>query len=564
MMLTYPYAIKNPVTSTFSLAKLSPNRLYLLWWYAALVKGSESGQNNLQVLFREILDRTDTGLELGKIVKEILPLPLLGQYRIGSIWINGKSVEEVHYPVVEFKVSFTEGCWRYKTFNAQSKLGKQNDPFPLDLYPLLYGANDFSRLIEFDLDNGGKLVLNGMDFFRAAYGHSPELKRILTSYPYQIKPPSQGDSILSLLLPPFPSHLKPSGNLDVLQPSHKFVKQDAVFLAHLKQDAHTKQVVHEFANNCFKSFFNQSKKGSIPFVFLAPEPWHTHPDVTIRVRGIPFDNQSFLGLNILGISDPPGPDILWWKKSMASGSSSGGEPVIIRRTVKLSEVPVSATFAASWDAANLALPLHNQLIGDKRNIVTAKDQDVGVGGGKVVPIGNTPGSGSTLPAKGTGTGVGGIVGQIEKTKLPRYEQMWLEAQELKRQGLITEVEWLNGKVFETKPDIGIIKITGNTGTTPPVVGAFVMRLTLSGGKQLVCIELIGRKGKEDFTGLMVEVNEMVSTLLRWVNWVLREVVKHAGVFNKFIKKSLYTHYKVYKHGEEGRNTVERVMRELFS
>ena len=103
MMLTYPYTIKNPVTSTFSLAKLSPNRLYLLWWYAALVKGSESGQNNLQVLFREILDRTDTGLELGKIVKEILPLPLLGQYRIGSIWINGKFVEEVHYPVVEFK-----------------------------------------------------------------------------------------------------------------------------------------------------------------------------------------------------------------------------------------------------------------------------------------------------------------------------------------------------------------------------------------------------------------------------------------------------------------------------
>ena len=75
MMLTYPYTVKNPVTSTFSLAKLSPNRPYLLWWYAALVKGPESGQNNLQVLFREILDRTDTGLELGKIVKELLPLP---------------------------------------------------------------------------------------------------------------------------------------------------------------------------------------------------------------------------------------------------------------------------------------------------------------------------------------------------------------------------------------------------------------------------------------------------------------------------------------------------------
>ena len=132
---------------------------------------------------------------------------------------------------------------------------------------------------------------------------------------------------------------------------------------------------------------------------------------------------------------------------MVSGSGSGGESAIIRRTVKLSEVPVSATFTASWDTANLALPLHNQLIGDKRNIMTAEDQHVG--SRKVVPVDNAPGSGSTLLAKGTGTGVGGIVGQVVETKPPRYEQMWLEAQELKRQGLTTRVEWLNDTVFET-------------------------------------------------------------------------------------------------------------------
>ena len=109
--------------------------------------------------------------------------------------------------------------------------------------------------------------------------------------------------------------------------------------------------------------------------------------------------------------------------------------------------------------------------------------------------------------------------------------MWLEAQELKRQGLITEVEWLNGKIFETKPDIGIIKISGNKGTTPLVVGAFVMCQTLPVDKQLVCIELIGRNGKEDFTGLMVEVDESARFTLCWISWVLHEVVKHAGVFN---------------------------------
>ena len=280
-----------------------------------MVKGSESGQNNLQVLFREILDRTDTGLELGKIVKEILPLPLLGQYRIGSIWINGKSVKEVHYPVVEFKVSFTEGCWRYKTFNAQSKLGKQNDPFPLDLYPLLYGANDFSRLIELDLDNGGKLVLNGMDFFRAAYGHSPELKRILTSYPYQMKPLGSGDNVLSLLLPPLSFTYKTLREYRYFATFPQVCETRCGFFAHLKREPYTQQVVHQFVNSWSKSFLNQSKKDSTPFVFLVPELWHNYPDVIVWVRGIPFDSQkSFLGLNILGISDPPGPDIMWWKK----------------------------------------------------------------------------------------------------------------------------------------------------------------------------------------------------------------------------------------------------------
>ena len=52
---------------------------------SALVKGTESGQQNLQVLFREILSWSDVGLELGKAEKELLPFPLLGQYRIGSI-----------------------------------------------------------------------------------------------------------------------------------------------------------------------------------------------------------------------------------------------------------------------------------------------------------------------------------------------------------------------------------------------------------------------------------------------------------------------------------------------
>ena len=97
--------------------------------------------------------------------------------------------------------------------------------------------------------------------------------------------------------------------------------------------------------------------------------------------------------------------------------------------------------------------------------------------------------------------------------------MWLEAQELKRQGLITRVEWLNDTVFETKPNISIIRITDKQGFTPLVASAFVMWLTSLDGKQLVCIELIGCNGKEDFTGLMVEVNQMVSIIIT-ASWII--------------------------------------------
>jgi hypothetical protein len=68
-------------------------------------------------------------------------------------------------------------------------------------------------------------------------------------------------------------------------------------------------------------------------------------------------------LKILGISNPPDPDIYVVEKSMVYGSGSDSESVIIRRTV-------SAMFTASWGAADLTLPLHNQLIEDNQNIIT--------------------------------------------------------------------------------------------------------------------------------------------------------------------------------------------------
>lgn len=561
LLFTYSDKVKVKNNQSFSFRRLLSGKPYLLWWYGAAVKSSNPLEHHLQVVFREILNQTDEGLELGAFKKEHLPLPLLSAYRIGSIWQDGRSAEAIHYPVQEFKISFAEGHWRHKSFNAQYKSHIPNDPYTVDLYPLPYEDCDLSPLLEFDLDTGGKLVLNSMDFFRAAYGHSVELKRILTTYPYNCSDSNQ-ESIVSLLLPDVPNGPVTQG-WEVLAPSRKIAKHDAVFLAHLIYDEHTQRVVKKLSNQVVKGFLNTSHYSGGGYSFLAVEPWHTDTDVTIRVQGIPFDNdKSFLGLNILGISDPHGQDVTWLYKNAvgnAKRSSKVDDHVVITRQVSPSPLKVASTFSPAWDGEEAVLRIDAQTVGNQRTVTTFKGQDTA--STKTTTMGQQVDSYSSAPPKSSGHGVGGIVAKVVAEKPPRFELMWQEASDLLVKGVLSQVQWYDGKKFHSTLPLECIELESKNGKVPFVARAFVMKLTLSDGREFGCIELAGRSGREIFTGLLAEITPDKPFFV-WVRWILHEVSKHRGVFNKFIKKSVYAHYKVYKHGNEEHATLERVLKGL--
>ena len=159
-------------------------------------------------------------------------------------------------------------------------------------------------------------------------------------------------------MPPIPNGPVIAG-WEVLAPSRKISKKDAVFLSHLKYDETTQLAVKKLSNQIVKGFLNTAAAAGGAYSFLEVEPWHTDVDVTIRVRGIPFnDGNSFLGLNVLGISDPHGTNVTWLTKSAVSGkvsSSSDNGNTVITRQVSLIPLQVASTFAPAWDSEDAVL-----------------------------------------------------------------------------------------------------------------------------------------------------------------------------------------------------------------
>lgn len=175
--------------------------------------------------------------------------------------------------------------------------------------------------------------------------------------------------------------------------------------------------------------------------------------------------------------------------------------------------------------------------------------------GRII-VGKPTNAYSSAPAKGSGHGIGGLVTKVVQERPPRFELMWQEANELFAKGALSQVQWYDGKKYHSTLQLGCIELESKNGKVPFVTKVFVTKLTLSDGREFGCVELAGRFGREIFTGLLVEITPDKPFFV-WVRWILHEVSKHRGVFNKFIKKSVYAHYKVYKHGDEEHTTLER-------
>jgi hypothetical protein len=292
---------------------------WIAWWYVGFSKNRrEQDQPLVLVAFHEY----NNGKISGKVIHKFVASTYLGQVRIGSIWQFGICKSESILSESLFKVSYNPNKWRITSF-MKSINDSRPCPFPPDLYPLEL-ANDKSRLLEFDLEPCGKLIVPCIEFFTRCYGRSPELRRRLLLYRYS----EDSEQFYRSVEKARDDHSWP------IKLAPRLARGDAILLAHAKYNGISKSAVMKIYGNLEALYENKNDKDHL--VFIDIEPWH-HGPAQIKAEGIWFnEGRSFLALRITGYSDPLGPPI--YRDREVTGRADGdgdqhGQPKKILRTL---------------------------------------------------------------------------------------------------------------------------------------------------------------------------------------------------------------------------------------
>lgn len=251
-----------------------PEGRVTVWWYGPVLKQRKVPTIPLvRVFFR--------GEENARIERDVA-LTDLGLLRIGSIWENGVRVGQTNHQVETPDLSFEPGDWQ-----IASPKSDRYALIPKDRYPLPF-EEDRNNLIIFEWGDRGRLLIPCMEFFTRCYGRSAEVRRVLALYPWEEALRHLGQ----------PIEAKP-GQWGV-QLSKRLYDDDAVFVAHLLHDP--------YAQEAARSICAQIEVAH-KYAFLKVKPWFKGP-ARLKVAGLRLDEKTFLGLRILGCSDPPGLPIL--------------------------------------------------------------------------------------------------------------------------------------------------------------------------------------------------------------------------------------------------------------
>jgi hypothetical protein len=277
---------------------------YVVWSYNGVIKNPKvDAQPLVLVGFRKL----DKGAVADELILRRVPLTALGQVRIGSIWEKNICNTSAKFEEHDFEVDFRLGNWKYSSFfDSSPKNGSSLPPYPMELYPLKY-QGDRNRHIEFQLNEGGKLVVPCLEFYARCYGRSEELNRILATYSW--------DEVERRFYAPL-DEPEESGKWKV-KLRKRLHNGDTVFLAHTKYDTYTQKVARSIHSQLEAQFDAETNSPA----FLKIAPWFQGP-AEIRCQGIWFNNRkSFLALRIIGASDPDG--ILIERNRENSNKTSG-------------------------------------------------------------------------------------------------------------------------------------------------------------------------------------------------------------------------------------------------
>lgn len=403
MPIPFNYEIKKIVRKTDISKNLKDNNSeWVAWRYCGIFKNFKAHSVPLiTVAFRELTNKALSDIEILRTI----PINILGQVRLGTIWKNGKcnsmAVFESFNSVV---VDFTEEQWRLNSFYDSSNNNKTT-PYPHSLYPLY--PRDKSWFLEFPIPKHGKLVIPCMEFFASCYGYSEETNRILTTYSWE----NGEDSVVNRLTAPI--DVPEDGRWVVnLQPS--ISSDDAVLVAHLKYDKHSQSNAKEIYAQLSAGFKADAKNA----VFIKIKPWFQGL-AELNLEGIWFDNKkSFLALRVNGISDPDGVPIERYRRYdhkvevAVDGVGTDKLPIYRPRgNIKRPDI-VSVTSDNEPDTNSSTAIIFNderQKLGNPRVVIPAKLIKTG-NRTVIVTTGNSnPSEFSTGEEHGRGKGVGRLL-----------------------------------------------------------------------------------------------------------------------------------------------------------
>ncbi|WP_278666868.1 hypothetical protein [Acidithiobacillus ferriphilus] len=412
------------------------NRDLMVWWYGGISKNHKAQSVPLvEVFFRELDERNTPG----KFSRFPIALNHLGLLRIGSIWNDGRCQSEAILQKEIFTIDFSKDKRRIVSPSQDDQKNtdtghiiSQND------YPLRF-SNDKNWLVHFPLKDGKNLLIPCLEFLVRCYGRSAELSRILATYPW--------DEVKNRFFAPLDQPAPPDQWPVKLR--KRMRNGDVVFLAHALYDPYAQK----YAKSIYAQLESDFKDGE-KYAFIKVAPWF-HGPAQIMVNGLWInDGQTFLGLQILGCSDPSGDPIYRDRENTnktdgtvlddESGNAWRGAPV--RLLTKLPEI-FDLTDDEEPDHGSASIEIEELdfiVLGSPRVVVDARRSHTKSSGGH--PGNNdTPGTFSGGEHHGTGKGVG-YASIYAKTVMESHgtlRDMWDAMLYLKKRhkDIISTVEW---------------------------------------------------------------------------------------------------------------------------
>lgn len=472
-------------------------------WHGSVSK-NPSNENTTpvsNVVFRSL--RSDNSL--GSIYHIPSAISFLGALRPGSVWSDGRQIGRLSMTTLHSaEVCFDDGAWECVTAREVSLFKR------LPEFDIPFTQND-SWLIQLRTKAGKTILVPCLEFFTRCYGRSSETSRLIATYGL--------DAVIERY---FYGHERDSAKLKI-QLKNNTSHKEAVFLAHALYCEYTQRKCEEIHTRMTATFSAKSK------TFLKAEPWF-EGKALIAGEGFWLDNDTFLLLNINGLSEPEGIPITIERQRRTAEEGAPGTGCAYKKPPPVGasneEVNLIDTEAPDSNYARIVFDPPFSTLGVKRTLIKKKQRLPGKKGkasqGDVRP--------SLAPGDARGNGKGGGKSEAESPEWSAggvLDQMWQTCHSLAKlyKKRISNIGWytLNlGHQSEGIPQYQFLApsdetsapIAKNSRLTPPVPtkAALIIRMTVD-ARHVYIIEMYrkpsrregGEFKEESYCGLMVHL-----------------------------------------------------------